>query len=294
MNAIIKAKNKACLEPLFESAGYYHVKFENHFTILSDNNTIVGVDSEEQNLLMMEDITDEITHTCIGTHQEQIKTISINESRDRIIIGEHDGHATQYQMTDGYWSIEKEYGYIQVGKIMSSTIFGNLAVIGGNKNKIRLIDLKKKEFVEKPIETAIELVYSPHLCLDSRSVILTVGGLTPNYSKNKSDLFDVTNAYEENDLFDLIEKYPDSSVGSTLQSRNLKTHSTHNQKNTNQGKLFNQQLTQYKDRLKKQKDQFQDEIDKKNKKIDKLKVKARYFRLTNRNKRMTKTEKSKI
>lgn len=273
LDSIKKAKNKASVDPLFESAGTYHVQFENHFTILSDNNTIIAVDAEEQNLVMMEDITDEISHTCIGTHQEKIKTISINENRDRVLVGEHDGHLTQYRMVDHFWSIEKEYGNVQVGNIMSSTIFGNLAVVGGNKNKIRLVDLEKKEFVESPIETAIELIYSPQLCLDSRSVILTIGGLTPNYSKNKTDLFDVTNAFDPNDLLDLIEKYPDPPVKASLIGHNWEGQTGKRRGKKSQGKLFNQQLTEYKNRLKKQKDEFGEKLDKQNNKIEQLKVK---------------------
>lgn len=260
------------MSPIYESAGTYHAELENQFAVLSDHKSVVGVDAEDQSLLVVEDVTDELSFKCIGSHSEKITTVVANMDQDCLLVGEHGGIAVQYQLANGAWEVEKHYGNVKIGNIMSSTALGNLAVLGGNKNRIRLVDLGAREFVDTPQETAIELIYSPRLCLVARSVILTVGGLTPNYSKNRSDLFDVTNAYDKFNLLDVIERYPGSAeVGKLLADEKSPLANGADKSGAN---CFNQQLSGYKDKIKQQKKEFEKQMGKKNKEIDKLKVTA--------------------
>jgi hypothetical protein len=87
--------------------------------------------------------------------------------------------------------VVKNYGKIGVGEIFSIDIHGDLAVIGGNNDSFVIVNIKKREVVTKPKITAFGWIYSLRFCQVKDKLLLIVGGKYPDYSQNKTDIFEI-------------------------------------------------------------------------------------------------------
>ena len=186
------------ISPEHKSTSGYHVCSENHFVVLPDEKTLIGFHFNSS-LLQIEDITQNKFAVKIDSCRSELHTIIFNQELEVLLTGYYNGEAIQYHKNPN-WKQQKNYGDLQIGNIFSSDQMGCIAVMGGfkrNWKNLRMIDLKEQKIIGSPAETAFKSVYSLCFGITSGSkVFLSMGGLTPDYSNGKTDIFDVTNLFE--------------------------------------------------------------------------------------------------
>lgn len=166
--------------------------YENDFVVLPDGKTIVGSDGTDPKKLMMEDITKKNPRQ-IMTHNKEIGTLLFDSLTQSLLVGDGNGHVTQYKKENGSFTMVKEYGNVGVGGVMSHAQVRGFAIFAGDNRSLIAIDIKNQKLVKRYVETAYEFILSLQVCLtNNHRIFLTVSGWKPDFSSGKSDIFDVT------------------------------------------------------------------------------------------------------
>lgn len=170
------------------------------FLVLDDQSTIIGIrDKGNHYVVQKENMGEELEPVEFEGKMTHVNTLLVNESDDILMTGEDnksEGRVVQYVLSKG--TIKKDYGPVDVGKVLCSKRIDNLCFFGGMNGSVRVIDTKKQEIVCDPIETCIGDIYQLEICLveeDKTKVMLAVGGRDMDHSdmsEIKSDYFDVT------------------------------------------------------------------------------------------------------
>ena len=128
----------------------------------------------------------------------EISTMIFNQNLNSLLVGKENGCLLQFER-DLFGDLKKlkDYGDIELGEISASDWLGDFAVVGGDTWMISLINMKKREVIQKKIKTAIELIYSLQFCKVSlNQIYLVVGGIgRKDYSDSKTDWFDVSDFF---------------------------------------------------------------------------------------------------
>lgn len=199
LESILDSDNGKLIEPIFVSTGEYRVCFEKTFAILFKKKELIGVNfdpNEKFNLLVNEYFSDSDAPRSVGKLKSEISMIVTNKHENFILVADKNGNTTQYKMGNETWCVDKIYRNIGFGCIYSGTVFGHLAVIGGFK-KLRLVDLQNRLLIDSPLQTIVGEIYTLQFCIISRSLMLVVGGDSPDYQGPGSDLLDLTNIYKK-------------------------------------------------------------------------------------------------
>ena len=125
-----------------------------------------------------------------------------------LLVGFLNGKVIEYnEDANGNWKMEKDYGDLGIGSVISNDFLGHIAVFGGRlkKNKkmfnMRFIDMKNKVLIGLPFETAIGDINSFSLgVISENQIVLALSGINCNYSHKKTDLFDVTDLFKSLDV----------------------------------------------------------------------------------------------
>ena len=191
---LFKAPSDSTLKPRLKSKEKYYNWYENNFCVLPDGNTLIGAN---YSLLKSEDITGNRFKIVIDQKRNHISTIIFNLNLNLLLVGDEDGCLSQYgRNPSGDFKKQKDYGDVGVGEIFDIDWSGNFAVVGGTKGKISLIDMKKRKVIANGVRAAIGYIYFLRLCRISESEMhLAVGGGGKDYSKSKTDLFDVSKLF---------------------------------------------------------------------------------------------------
>ena len=188
------------MSPKFLSKSIYVVMNQWSFLVLDDQSTIIGIrDKGNHYVVQKENMGEELEPVEFEGKMTHVNTLLVNESDDILMTGEDnksEGRVVQYVLSKG--TIKKDYGPVDVGKVLCSKRIDNLCFFGGMNGSVRVIDTKKQEIVCDPIETCIGDIYQLEICLveeDKTKVMLAVGGRDMDHSdmsEIKSDYFDVT------------------------------------------------------------------------------------------------------
>ena len=106
-----------------------------------------------------------------------------------------------YELTgkNGYSKILKKYGNFYSGNMTAFANFGSLLFIGGTNYLVKVINVQKRFAYDFRIVTPVEMIESLTICLVNgesnelpSKVFLVVVGSESTISKNKTNVFDIT------------------------------------------------------------------------------------------------------
>ena len=140
---------KACFISKTEFRWYYQEQLQ----ILNNQKTLVGVEcnyKKNYSEIVIEDITNndpDYIPVKFPTGGIEINTILIDEERMCMFTGNRDGILVLYSLdTNGYSrKILKDYGNLRIGRIYCSLKIGNIAVFGGDRSSIALINIENRK-----------------------------------------------------------------------------------------------------------------------------------------------------
>ena len=196
INLILNANDNSSVEPINKSKFEYYCFFENSFCILDDCSMLLGINNEWRNSLIYEELDMKCFQNVIAEIEEFIYTIIYSELYDCLFVGDRDENLVQYCMST--FRVLKQYVNIDIGLIQCSDIYKDLAVFGGSDNCFILVNIRKREIVSKPKETAIRMIRSLKFCKVGNKLLLYVSGNGSKYSNNKSDIFEIVTKNEFN------------------------------------------------------------------------------------------------
>ena len=162
--------------------------------MLPDGKTIVGVDPKTQKNMILEDITLN-KHTSFGNHTGSITCLLYDQTTQTLFAGDNEDRVIQYEKItkDESFKLTEDYGDVGLGTVLSSTQVGEFGVFGGSRGRIMVIDIKNRQRVDRFIYTAFGNIRSLEVCkMPNLKILLSVTGRDPDYSEDKSDLFDLT------------------------------------------------------------------------------------------------------
>jgi hypothetical protein len=209
LERIFKAKDESVVEGEFISETTFWCEYDDHFTVLSNERSIVGVEYKyggKNNVILKEDILNDNPHygpqvfAILNLHN--VYTILADEKTGALLAGDSIGNLVQYDLEDGHEL--KYYIFLGIGSITSVKLLGKVAVFGGQYN-CTFIDLERRECItQKSLKTAVEGIYSVELItfvnrFNENKVYLTACGGKPDYTQKKTDIFDVTDVFELRD-----------------------------------------------------------------------------------------------
>ena len=186
------------IEPIYTSSSQFGVEFENLFVVLDDAKHVIGVDPTDAGKLILENLENGKADR-FGWSQSScykyITTVVFDGKTGSLYCGNNQHQIHKYKVDTARKSCKKvkDFGDLGMGLIISSHRFIHFIFFGGNWGKIRVLDLSTGEFLPGHLETSIWNIQSLQVCVKSNNQIyLAVSGNEPVYSKNKTDLFDVT------------------------------------------------------------------------------------------------------
>jgi WD40 repeat protein len=191
---ILNAEDKSTVDYDHQSRNKFYANYENSFEIMPDQKTIFGVDYDNRKKLKKEDISDdESPIMVISKHKGPINTITFERLNKNLIVGNDEDTVIQYKKNEnGKWKIAKKFNNLGIGCVNSSLTIQNLLILGGVNFKIRIVDLEKGELLGKVFETAMEHINSMQIVNQEEKVLLKIIGVHPDYSNDKSDVYDFT------------------------------------------------------------------------------------------------------
>ena len=185
------------IEPINTSSNKFGVMYENQLVVLDDAKHVIGLDASDAGKIIIENIMNQKAYK-IGWNDSSyyyISNLFYDEDTGSLYIGDRYNHLFKYKVekTSNTCKRVKDYGDFGMGEISSSYRFKHFVFFGGNACKIRVLDLSTGEFLAGHLETLLRLVYSFQVCVKSQDEIyLAVSGQDPDYSEDKTDLFDLT------------------------------------------------------------------------------------------------------
>ena len=194
----MEAENGSTIKMNFKTNGLYRVSNKNNFTILPDQETIIG-SKNDYKTLQTENIKDNEDPLIIDQTGDIINSLIFNKLLNVLVVCYFEGYAIQYKKdSEGVWKTQFKYENLELGNIRTIETSKKLAIISGSEFKFRLIDLEKLKMVGPCYTTSVKFICSLNLCkLSSNQIILEVDGCSRDYSDEKTDLFDGTAIFSE-------------------------------------------------------------------------------------------------
>jgi hypothetical protein len=194
-----------------QSNDQFMVLSQNSFIVLSDEKTFIAFKADLKNEkanLIMEDITGKAKPVRIGNNNKFVTTFTLIEESNMLLVVECDFNGQnpkliQYKLNPkaSTWSIIKDYGDLGIEQVFSYARIGKLVIFGGQNYCLRVVDFEEMRLVGDPYETAIKQVFSLSICEVSETrVLLSVNGNTFDYSEKKSDILNITELLNQNNI----------------------------------------------------------------------------------------------
>ena len=201
---------KTIIEPINASLSRFWVKYENQFVVLNDAKHVIGVDARDASNLILENIENRKADKFgwRDSFNNMITTLVYDEDTGFLYSGDYNSRLYKYKVNKTSKSCERiqAYGKIGIGRISSSHIFMQFVFFGGDQSEIRVLDLSTGKLLPGYLKTSIGCAYSLQVCLKSQDEIyLVVSGKYPDYSRDKTDLFDLTDLLPKNPV--ILQKY---------------------------------------------------------------------------------------
>ena len=157
LSEILEGSPNCTVKPKHESRGKYYHGLENNFLMLPNQKTLVG-ESESDSL----EIEDMISKEAPVIIDEKLPlTMIFNRKINSLLAGYSNACVSQFERdSSGVMKKQKKYGDVGVGWVYASDCSGDIAAVGGDNGMISLINMKKKEVIQKGIRTCFEEVFS--------------------------------------------------------------------------------------------------------------------------------------
>lgn len=195
----MKAFDKAILIPEFRTKLSYYCRTDLNFCVLANQETIIGVSSIDKTKIIKECITDSSAPiTTYSSNKATVNTIIADEQNSILLAGcfdTYEGQIIQYDLYSG--QVTKNYGLDNIRSAISNVNLGNLIFFGGyGTEKFIVIDSATRQVVHEPVKTAKSPIYSMTIYKtrkkQANKVLLFIHGMYSSYSKEKTDIFDIT------------------------------------------------------------------------------------------------------
>ena len=178
----------------------YNAISDSSFCVLSDQVTVIGVSAKDSETIIKENIVDHsMPKVTFTANFDEVNTLAVDEVNNTLFAGSDnygDGQVVQYDLSTG--QALKNYGCVGVKVVLSSSRVGNLWMFGGFLScKFTVIDSITRQVVNEPVKTTIKSIHSMTVFKTKEKnkfpkVLLLTFGTSPNYSKNNTDVFDIT------------------------------------------------------------------------------------------------------
>jgi hypothetical protein len=196
---ILKAKTQCRVYSINKINYKFQVLKENNFVVLPCGNIIIGVDAKEPRNLIMVDITQNSRnqYTYIGSLKIIIENVLYFPKLQTLLSGDVKGNLVQYEIDPFNRSFKmiKEYGDLDLRRITSCSQFMHLAFVGGMgvwHGTIAIINIRERRVVQI-IGTSSRFIETLEICtMPGPKAYLTVSGWGNDYSKNKKDVFELS------------------------------------------------------------------------------------------------------
>ena len=158
--------------------------------------------NDHTNTLQAQNIIQKRRRINFGGINSLAFSLLYNEKLNTLLVGYENGKVIQYtEDARGNWKVQKDYGNIGIGAIYSNEMVGHIAAFGGNRfqskkrrHNLRLINMKDKIFIVKPLKTDVKLIKSISFITMSKSkIILVLRDRKARISYSKKQLYDATN-----------------------------------------------------------------------------------------------------
>ena len=188
----MNAANHSTIKIRHQTRNGFYVYYENNFLVLPDAKTVVGADGSDSEKLIVEDIT-QGNPTQIGTHGGIIQTVLFDSLTQSLLVGDIYGTLKQYKKEKQSFTMVKDYGDVGVSIVYSSTQVGRFCIFGGNNHSLVAIDISEQQVCPGRLKSPFSITFSLQVYHGTGSnVYMSLGGLSPNYSSDASDVLDVT------------------------------------------------------------------------------------------------------
>ena len=206
----MKHNQETSIEPINISSSKFGVRYENQFAVLNDAKHVIGIDPNDGKNLILENIenrkADEIGWS--DSSRNLISTLFYDKNTGYLYSGDLYSRLCKFKVSTTSKSCErvKDFGEIGIGRISTSCRFLHFVFFGGSNYKIRVLDLSTGDLFLEHLETSIRSIWSLQVFVKSQDQIyLTVSGDYPDYSQDKTDLFDLTDFLQVDSM--ILQKY---------------------------------------------------------------------------------------
>ena len=169
--------------------------------MLSDQKTVLGVHFKIRNVIFKENIADK--HAPLVTYDSsnyRVYSLVVREDNNCFFVGgkahkQRRGNILQYDLDTG--RLLRDFRLVDLQSIMSNCRYHELCFFGTFDHDLIVLDSIKRLQVHQPLRTAIKHIDGLELGVvglgDTGSkTLLFVSGRKRDYSRGKTDVFDVT------------------------------------------------------------------------------------------------------
>ena len=227
---IIGKPSNSTINFKFQSKQKFRVHYQNHFAVLPDNKTVIGVIyyNNQYKTIVSEDIS-KGNPLVLATLSCGVGSVLYDAAAGNLFASDGSGQIRQYQVRQNGASLGlvKNYGNAGIGSVYSSRLANGLAIFGGSKKAIIAIDIQNQRLFEGYIITAFSTIYSLGVCRVSKSkTLLSVSGASPGYSDICTYIFEmhakreksVSTSGESDSVFGKMEHFSFKNSGRAMDS----------------------------------------------------------------------------
>ena len=240
----MNADDDSLIVPQNISFEKYHCFYENSFQVLSNEQTLVSVKDSNKSTILLEDIESDdpdYMPVSLTSNSSVVNVIIKSEELKAIWAGDSQGHLVQYDLTSG--ELVKDFGNLQIGKILSGTILGSIAVFGGC-HFLRVVSAKKREVLGVPLKSTIAEICSLHFCLvnddslENDLILLSISGFINSANTKISEIINLTQLMTKLINNDTSHSIIDKEISPNKSTRDSKPTSFEEFFNVTQSVLF--------------------------------------------------------
>ena len=184
--------------------------YEDQFVVLDDGKHIIGIDGSDITNLIIENVENQKADKFVLSKSSfnYITTLVYDEKTGFLYSGYRDGYLRKYKIdiTSKSYQRVSDFGNLGISRIYSSHRFMDFVFFGGSESEIRVLNLSTGMLFLGSLETSIDWIYSLQVYVKSdKEIYLVVSGEYPDYSGDKTDLFDLNDFLPKDPV--ILQKY---------------------------------------------------------------------------------------
>ena len=204
IDSIMNQDQETKVQPINVSASKFGVYYENNFVVLDDAKHVIGVDERDASFLIFENLKNgkgEKFGWSSSSFYTYISTLVYDEDTGSLYAADNMDYLHKFKVHTGGKTCKrvKNYGDLGIGRIRSSHRIFHFVFFGGDESKIRVLYLSTGQLLPGHLETSIKEICSLQVRVKShKQICLAVSGEEPDYSDDKTDLFDLSGLLPNN------------------------------------------------------------------------------------------------